>query len=105
MGKGDIKTRRGKLFSGSYGKRRQRKKSFKNKPETIQQKPSANIAEPTVKKSPAKTTQPSKAVSAKEVKPNEKELKKAPEKTEANSGTKEKTGSEKKEGSTTKQAK
>jgi len=26
MGKGDIKTRRGKIFNGSYGKTRQKKK-------------------------------------------------------------------------------
>ena len=35
MGKGDIKTRRGKLFSGSYGKKRPTKKSKKGILKTI----------------------------------------------------------------------
>jgi ribosomal small subunit protein bTHX len=30
MGKGDIKTRRGKIFNGSYGARRKRKKAAKD---------------------------------------------------------------------------
>jgi ribosomal small subunit protein bTHX len=30
MGKGDIKTRRGKIFNGSYGARRRRKKVGKD---------------------------------------------------------------------------
>lgn len=30
MGKGDIKSRRGKLFNGSFGKRRPKKKETKN---------------------------------------------------------------------------
>ncbi len=40
MGKGDIKTRRGKLFSGSYGKRRPRKKK-----KTATPPASSNISE------------------------------------------------------------
>ena len=32
MGKGDKKSAKGKLFRGSYGKRRPRKKDKKNKP-------------------------------------------------------------------------
>ncbi|MFO7789123.1 MAG: 30S ribosomal protein THX [Bacteroidales bacterium] len=32
MGKGDRKTRKGKIFRNSYGKRRQKKRNKKNQP-------------------------------------------------------------------------
>ena len=48
MGKGDIKTRRGKLFSGSYGNTRPRKKV--NKPLTSQQLKNDNKISSTAKK-------------------------------------------------------
>jgi 30S ribosomal protein S31 len=34
MGKGDIRTKRGKIFRGTYGNRRPKKKNRKRTPET-----------------------------------------------------------------------
>ena len=59
MGKGDIKTRRGKLFNGSFGKRRPAKKaknkaSVVNKPLVKETKPKAAGKPVTEKKEPPK---------------------------------------------------
>ena len=35
MGKGDIRTKRGKIFRGTYGNRRPKKKNRKRTPETV----------------------------------------------------------------------
>ena len=39
MGKGDIKTRRGKIFNGSYGKTRPQKKTVVKIVEKVKSKP------------------------------------------------------------------
>ena len=37
MGKGDKRTKRGKIFSGTFGKRRPKKKKKTNKPQELEQ--------------------------------------------------------------------
>lgn len=66
MGKGDRKTRRGKLFKGSYGVRRKRKKGITYRSETkIQEKSVKNNMEETVAKPAAKTNAASKKTTRK----------------------------------------
>ena len=55
MGKGDIKSRRGKLFAGSYGKRRPRKKVKTNKASS-KKKSSVKLDEPIEKQVTPKMT-------------------------------------------------
>lgn len=63
MGKGDQKTRRGKLFKGSYGARRKRKRGIVYKPDAkIQEKAVEKKAEGPVAK-PVKKTVSGKKVS------------------------------------------
>lgn len=64
MGKGDIKSRRGKLFSGSYGKRRPRKK---NKPvfAAKNEQPKPNPPSET-RQAPVKMAEPPKAQGVKQ---------------------------------------
>lgn len=60
MGKGDIKSRRGKLFSGSYGKKRPRKKQ-KNTGIIVNAKQEENIKN-SKSKSPVEVKEPKKRV-------------------------------------------
>ena len=73
MGKGDIKSRRGKLFNKSYGKRRPRKKQVKG-PFTGVNQTEPQSARPVEKPAPSKEkeSKPGKAA------PENKEEAKAP---------------------------
>ena len=63
MGKGDQKSRRGKITAGSYGKRRPRKSSnsvaVAEKPVKVKAKaePKAKVAKPKVEKKPEAVTE------------------------------------------------
>ncbi len=61
MGKGDIKTKKGKIARGSYGITRKRKK----KAVVIEAKPKKAAKKPAAKKAPAKKAAPKKAAAKK----------------------------------------
>ena len=101
MGKGDHKTRRGKIFLSSYGKLRQRKK---NTPAFISDniKPDAEKGTETTKAEAATKTEKKaapKKTTAKKTTATKTETKKAPaaKKPAAKKTTKEDTGTDKKE--------
>jgi len=71
MGKGDLKTRRGKLFNGSFGKRRPAKKTKKNNKPVVKQET------PVIKAQPKPTV---KAETKTKAKTKEKESPKKPQK-------------------------
>lgn len=69
MGKGDIKTRRGKLFAGSFGKRRKKNKHLRS---------AGSFQPPVVNKVPKTTTKAETAAPEAKPKPLAKEKKEIP---------------------------
>lgn len=86
MGKGDQKTRRGKLFAGSYGKRRPRKAKKSNEAEvkkTVKKAGPKPKATPKTEAKPKAETKPKTTKPKAEAKPKtETKAKAAPKKTE-----------------------